>query len=175
MFEPNKQYNSKLEKTGYKYFNYLLGKIDGEEVPFYTNSSTGDSVYQESGTIYKNILPTKNYTRSLDSVIMENNLPYPDFLKLDTQGSDLDILKGSTRALKETKLVVIELPIVVYNLNAPFIGEILEFMDLSDFIPIGVTEIHIMQKVFVQIDIAFLHKKDFDMIFYPHNNFWHRN
>jgi len=84
LFEPNQYHNPKLEKTGYKYFNYLLGKIDGEEVPFYSNSSTGDSVYQEVGPIYKNILPKKTTTRSLDSVIIENNLPYPDFLKLDT-------------------------------------------------------------------------------------------
>lgn len=105
MFEPNQYHNPRIEKTGYKYFNYLLGKIDGVEVPFYANFSVGDSVYREVGLAYKNTSPKLTTTRFLDSVIRENNLPNPDFLKLDTQGSDLDILKGATRALKETKFL----------------------------------------------------------------------
>ncbi len=175
LFEPNQYHNPKIEKTGYKYFNYLLGKIDGEEVPFFSILGTGDSMYREVGPIYKNILPKLTTIRSLDSVIRENNLPNPDFLKLDTQGSDLDILKGAPKALKEAKLVIIEVPIVIYNLNAPFIGEILEFMDLSDFTPIGVTEVHIRKKVFIQIDIAFLQNKEFEKIFSSRNIFKRKN
>jgi FkbM family methyltransferase len=173
LFEPNQDHTLSIEKTGYKYFNYLLGKIDDEEVPFFANSSTGDSVYREVGSAYKSVLPKLNTTRSLDSVIRENRLPNPDFLKLDTQGSDLDILKGATRALEETKLVVIELPLVVYNLNAPLIGEILEFMDLFDFTPIRLTGVHIRHHVFIQIDIAFLHNKEFKQIFNS-QNIWRR-
>ena len=148
LFEPNNEHNPHLIKTGYKYFNYLLGN-EGKEVPFYSISGTGDSVYREVGPIYKNILAKSITTRSIDSVIKELKLPNPDFLKLDTQGSELDILKGATKTLEETKLVVIEMPIIIYNLNSPTFGEILEFMDLSNFVPIGVTEVHIRKKVFI--------------------------
>ena len=37
---------------------------------------------------------------SLDNILEENNIENPDFIKLDTQGSELDILKGGINTLQ---------------------------------------------------------------------------
>jgi FkbM family methyltransferase len=40
-------------------------------------------------------------TRPLDACLAEHAIDAPDFLELDTQGSELDILQGAARALRE--------------------------------------------------------------------------
>lgn len=171
LFEPNRSHKSNQERERFKYFNCLLWSKDGEEIPFYSNSSTGDSVYKEVGEIYKNVIPQLVKTRTLDSLIQEHRLPQPDFIKLDTQGAELDILKGSKKALELTKLLVIELPVVVYNEKSPTMSEVLDYLDQANFIPIGITEIHIRKKVLVQVDIAFINNREFELIFNTHNIF----
>jgi FkbM family methyltransferase len=44
----------------------------------------------------------------LDDYIALRNLPQPDFLKLDTQASELKILKAATQTLKHTKYILAE-------------------------------------------------------------------
>jgi FkbM family methyltransferase len=44
----------------------------------------------------------------LDTVIAKEQLGPPDLLKVDTQGSELDILRGATRALSQTSLIEVE-------------------------------------------------------------------
>lgn len=128
-------------------------------------------MYKEVGEIYKNVIPQSVKTRTLDSLIQEHRLPQPDFIKLDTQGAELDILKGSKRALELTKLLVIELPVVVYNEKSPTMSEVLDYLDQANFIPIGITEIHIRKKVLIQVDIAFINNREFELIFNTHNIF----
>lgn len=49
-------------------------------------------------------------TFTLDSIL--GHLPYVDLLKLDTQGSEYDILLGSTKVLSNTYKVVVEVEFV---------------------------------------------------------------
>jgi FkbM family methyltransferase len=44
----------------------------------------------------------------LDEVAAKEKLAPPDLLKIDTQGSELDILRGSTNVLRETSLIEVE-------------------------------------------------------------------
>lgn len=47
-------------------------------------------------------------TARLDDFVEINRLPQPDFMKLDTQGSELKILKGSVETLKNTSFLLVE-------------------------------------------------------------------
>jgi hypothetical protein len=102
--------------------------------------------------------------------MQEHHLPQPDFIKLGTQGSELDILRGAVATLKNTKLIVVELSLVKYNDKSPLMRELLDYLDQNYFIPIGVTEIHKRKKVLVQLDIAFLNSNEFKFI-YKENSF----
>lgn len=72
---------------------------------------------------------------SLDS--MENILKdrmKPDFIKIDAEGADLEILKGAKRYLKESCLgVFIEVSFLKRHIKAPLFGEIDQFLKKEGF------------------------------------------
>ena len=164
MFEPNTEHNSELQKQGHSFFNLLLGQHEGKEVDFFSVGNTGDSYYREVNPVYGSSNIKKLKMRTLDSAILEFGLPQPDFLKIDTQGSELDILKGGTIAVKNSKLIIAELPISALNPGSPGIQEFLEFMNHHHFTPVRITEIHDLLGVLVQIDVAFLSAKTFETL-----------
>lgn len=61
----------------------------------------------------ENIVSSNHITHvdvdSLDNLIEENNLPYPDHLKVDIDGSEYSFLVGSPVVLRRAKSMVIEL------------------------------------------------------------------
>jgi FkbM family methyltransferase len=163
LFEPNEEHNTSLNAAGFPYFNVLLSN-SSEVRPFYGSSTSGDSYYPEvspSGAApMVRILPSV----TLDSLVFgsKQNLPIPDLVKIDTQGSELDILEGAREVLMHCSVVILECPIVKYNQGAPDIQKYLDFMFQKNFVPVAVVEIHVLREVFVQIDIAFLSKKVFN-------------
>ena len=92
LFEANEENHKYLEKLKYKSFFCVLSDKT-KEVDFFSNLSTGDSYLIEQTSFYKdNIKKIKKQTITLDELIIKKNLPFPDFIKIDTQGSELDIL-----------------------------------------------------------------------------------
>lgn len=68
-------------------------------------------------------------TQTLDVVVREADLGGPvDFIKLDTQGSELDILAGGAQALATASLVQMELSVLRYNEDAPLLAQAVAFM-----------------------------------------------
>jgi FkbM family methyltransferase len=63
----------------------------------------------------------------------EPGLSRPDFMKLDTQGSELDALKGGQQTLRETSLVEIEVEFVPMYEGQPLFADILQFMTANGF------------------------------------------
>ena len=170
MFEGNPIYKDVLQT--YNEFNYvgILSSPGTDEVEFYNGNDTGDSYYKETTTHYENRKPVKVPARTLQSVVNEFSLPWPDFIKIDTQGSELDIFQGARDILKKTNFVYMECPIIEFNLGAPKITQYLEYMKSCRFVPYDIFEIHKAENVLLQIDIMFvqekMHKKLFGDI--PH-------
>ena len=156
LFEANPEYEEILKQTGQRVFNKLLSNPGRGEVDFYNGTNTGDSYYKETTTIYDDKTSIKMPTVTLDELIEQNNLPIPQLLKLDTQGSELDILKGATKLLGKTELIISELPIIEYNRGAPNISEYLEFFKSHDYIPVDVLEVHRGEETLIQLDILFI-------------------
>ena len=100
--------------------------------------------------------PKKIKMWALDQFIQDHGLPLPDLMKIDTQGAELDILRGAQIVLSNLKILILELPISRLNLKAPKISEILTFLDQLKFVPVGVTEVHKINSTLVQLDMAFL-------------------
>jgi FkbM family methyltransferase len=93
----------------------------------FDNTCTGNSYYRELSHHYKdeNIVVDIITTCTLDDIV--NNEQY-DFIKIDTQGAEIDILRGGLRTLKRAKLVLLETSVIPYNENAPLQREVVEFM-----------------------------------------------
>jgi FkbM family methyltransferase len=158
LFEPNKNHNSQLEKTGFKYFNDVLSD-QCKTIEWFGVGGLGDSYFKESSQSFENVSSIEIVTNTLNSYVADRNLPVPQLLKIDTQGSELDIIAGSCNFISSVKYVLMECPLIEYNLGAPNIQKYLTTMSDLGFVPIDVTEIHYMNGKTVQIDIAFINEQ----------------
>ena len=166
LFEANEENRPFLEKLGYKFFFNVLSDRK-KEVNFFSNISTGDSYLVEQTSFYQNdVKPILRKAITLDELVEKEKLPLPNFLKIDTQGSELDILKGSKKSISTCSLIYLECPIIEYNLNAPNLNQYIEYLNSINFVPLDVCEIHKMDKILIQIDILFI-KKDILNKIYP--------
>ena len=71
---------------------------------------------------------------TLDKLVSKNNIPLPDFIKIDTQGSELDILRGGEKTISNCSLIYLECPIIEYNMGSPNLSEYIEYLNLIDII-----------------------------------------
>ncbi|GAB2180999.1 hypothetical protein DLREEDagrD3_12220 [Denitratisoma sp. agr-D3] len=158
LFEANPAMKPHLEKTGYWYQICALSDKSEEKI-FFSRDGTGDSFYKEK-TWSGQYEEKKLRTLRLDDIVKEHQIPLPDFVKIDTQGSELDILKGGSSVLANTKLLLSETPFTEYNLGAPNIGDYLETYRNLGFTPTAICEIHRKNGNIVQIDILFSRVSD---------------
>jgi FkbM family methyltransferase len=156
LFEPNTQHNKAMSKYG-EVHNITLWKEKGIK-DFYSISESGDSLYQEFSLLYKSVIPKQVPVFSLDEYVNDNGLEYPDLIKLDTQGSELDILAGGLECLSKATAIIVECPLVLYNINAPSINDYISTIIGYGYQPIELTEVHYMDGTMVQIDLAFINK-----------------
>ena len=130
-FEPLKILYDVLD---YKYNIVVLSDEDDKEVKFYQNDllPAGNSYYIETGT--NNIFSKDNYilkkTKKLDTIVKEKQYLYPDLIKIDVQGAELDVIKGALNVFKYAKLLIIEMQHKEYNLNAPNVNITIKYLEM---------------------------------------------
>lgn len=71
---------------------------------------------------------------SLDKLLETNSLKKPDFIKIDTQGYELEILKGAEEALKSAEFVLLEISFLDIYVNCPLVADVLIFMKERGFV-----------------------------------------
>jgi len=163
LFEATEKCTPQLDSKG---FTYFIGALSSEEktVQFYERGTAGDSYYMEKTKFYDDVAPKNVITKTLDGLNEQHNLPSPDFIKIDTQGSELDILEGGKQCLTSASICYLECPILEYNTGAPNIYDYISYMKNHDFIPIHIGEEHITHGALAQIDLLFLKKEIFQSI-----------
>jgi FkbM family methyltransferase len=175
LFEPDKICRDFLENRFKNFKNILIEKIaltgrKAEKKSFITveNNSSYNSLNLKRINFLKNnfkYLLKRIYikTKSINFYIKKYGIP--DFLKIDTQGSELDILAGAESIIDKVDIVYLECPIINYNIGAPSIGEYIAYMKLKRFIPMDVLEIHRSEEVLLQVDILFIHERARNIVF----------
>ena len=155
MFEANTNYREDLDNSGFEYFSYVLAHKTEERL-FWKGDGHGDSLYQDKSEKYQNIAPIRVQAHTLDDVIRTNKLPIPNLLKIDTQGSEIEILLGAKEVLEQINFLYLECPVFNYNEGSPDISEYLQVTSAYGFIPVQIGEIHTTANDYlVQIDILF--------------------
>jgi hypothetical protein len=72
--------------------------------------------------------------QTLDEVVANYPSFYDtDFIKLDVQGYELEVLKGAQRTLNTTELVLMEVSFMQINEGAPLVHDVINFMHERDF------------------------------------------
>jgi FkbM family methyltransferase len=133
-------------ERGLKYHIGLLSNETGKELDFYQNDyhPGGNSYYKENSDV--NPEASKYFNEShrrrlksvtLDALVRLKPLPIPDLIKMDVQGAELDVLKGSVETIKNIKHIILELQVVEYNKGAPLRDEVIKYMDEQGFDCLG--------------------------------------
>ena len=164
LFEGCSDNNSR--NTEASYHNVLLGKEESV-VDFhcvgadYIYGNTGNSIYVELTDNYvgSNYTTRRHPITMLDKYVSSNGIPYPDFIKIDVQGAELDVLEGGKECLKHATMVLLEVSLHRYNAGAPLFAEVVRYMDDHGFEAIDILEMHnIYGYSSLQVDILFAKK-----------------
>lgn len=135
----------------------LLGEFPNEKVKFF-EMETGSSIYEEQTRFPRKVKYLQMNT--LDNIVQEYELKGTCFIKLDVQGSELDVLKGATSILKKTEFLLLEISTLNYNKDAPIFSEVIQFLDSLNFILFDICdERRNKQKVLFQVDLLFVNNK----------------
>ena len=116
LFEGNTECEKLYQKQLYDYQIKLLGKINGTTKFYKTKWSpicSGNSIYKENSSTYneKNLIVEELPIYKLDDCV--NGIF--DLIKIDTQGSELDIINGGLRTFSNAKVVIAEVSLTNYN------------------------------------------------------------
>ena len=147
MIEANVDKTDILKKTNIPFKISLLGHKDGLNVDYYKTNyvhNTGNSIFKEN-TVYFNDENCKTVNipmKTLDTLVYENGLRDIDFIKMDVQGSELNILKGASNLLKTIDYILIEMQIDEYNQNSPKFTEVFKFLNKNGYYICDLFEIH---------------------------------
>lgn len=162
LFEAAEKHIDKIKQTGMPFHMGILGDEDGKKINFYESkvnyeSGNGDSYYKENTKVYSDeyIIKNEMTMKKLDTVIQEKKWPYADIIKIDTQGSELDILKGADTCLELAKFVLVECSVQEYNSNCPKIDDIISFLSKYNFSIFDIYQCQYHNGQLLQIDIMF--------------------
>jgi FkbM family methyltransferase len=140
-----------LSTTGFSIYNTLLGDEDGKIVTFYKTKDslgcTGNSYYREKTIHYTDdhVIKVNKKMITLDTLFKDKEIKF-DFAKLDTQGSELDILRGGQKTLSTCKYILIEVSIKYYNEGIPLKDDIINFMKDFSYNKYEVLDKHIWEQ-----------------------------
>ena len=157
MIEANADHIEDLKKVG-PYMLALLSK-DDEEVDYYMcedkDNNHGNGIYKENTNVpFKSI---KRRTTTLDSLLPGQRF---DLIKLDVQGSELDIIQGSPGFIHQAKYLWLELQPHNYNIGAPSAGKVIGYLNQIGFEMITMDEVNTGNGVIMGMDVIFVNVRN---------------
>jgi len=166
MVEANPLHESALDRLAMMNGdNYLIAALGDEEreVTFYTRSdkphTEGNSYYKEHNfwDIPQLVQETKVTLQKLDNLFEDNTVF--DIIKVDTQGSEIDILKGGKDLVSKARVVILEVSFIPYNEGAPTDQETMDYMNEIGFEERMSVGEHYDGDTIVQKDLIFTNKE----------------
>jgi FkbM family methyltransferase len=159
LIEGNAKCEGYLKETGQEYRICLLSDSN-KSVDFYcmknADTATGNSYYRELTDFYKNPDVVKMQTEMLDNIVDPNKVY--DFIKIDVQGAELDVIQGGSSTFSKASYVHMEVAIEPYNENAPLWDTVISFMHnigFKNFIKIQ-DIVHPINRNVMQHDVLFM-------------------
>ena len=144
-FEIDKKVCDKMNSEaseGIKYYPYALGKANEKKKLYNTQAPMCTSLYKPNEkliSLYNNLHfaylknETEIETITLDNFISKNSIDNLDFIKIDTQGSELDIFNGGKNSLKNVVKIICEVEFVPIYEDQPLFGDVNKFLNENGF------------------------------------------
>lgn len=115
--------------TRIKIHPVLLGAEGRNDVPFELLDG-GSTTFHELTEFPREIVNLQMFT--LDECL-DDTVEGPVLLKIDAQGSELEILKGAPKILAKVDALVLEVATLPYNQGAPLFAEVVEALTKLNF------------------------------------------
>jgi len=119
--------------------NYYIGLLSRNNAvySFYSRredpTCTGNSIYRELTPFYSDDqLAVKKMQGIMLADLFEEDSEF-DLIKIDTQGSELDIISGGIGLCKKAKGILLEVSLTQYNENSPLYDEVIDYMKAIGF------------------------------------------
>lgn len=118
----------------------------------------GSSLYQEDEDSDVNGVERTIPGMTLDDICLERGTEGPYLIKIDTQGSELEVLKGTQTVLKDTEFVILEVSFFEFFKGGPQVYDCLSFMKNLGFVPYDIFDLQyrLLDGAMSQVDIAFV-------------------
>jgi FkbM family methyltransferase len=145
----------------------LLGPENRDDVPFNEcdTAPTGSSVLAFASREPLTFHVIRRRMETLDSVFVNAGIAGPDFLKLDVQGFELEVLKGAPKALAAAEAVLLEVSTIAQYKGAPLFHEVVAFMNARGYHVYDICTLmrQRVENTLVQVDVIFV-KADSSLI-----------
>ena len=164
-FEPIKEIYEKQKKffsnkKNISFFNFALGERSLTKTLNITKRKDSSSFFEINNNIKNtdHLVDEKREIKikSLDEIMKNKYLIKPILAKIDVQGYELEVLKGSKNLLKQIKYIIIEVSENEIYKGQALANKIIKYLDDMDFKPLKETKIYkISGTEFKQKDILF--------------------
>ena len=139
-FEPQIKYLNLqkviLGRKKIKYFNFGLGNVKKKTNFFITNREDSSSFLkpiQLKVDKYKTKKIVKMSIKRLDKIIKKKEIKRPSIMKLDVQGYELEVLKGSKKILKNIDFIITEISFKQIYKKQTTKKKLLQFLNRNHF------------------------------------------
>ena len=173
LFDANKLNESKLTllKNKYKNITYKICLLSNsiKKLKFF-NMGYGSSVYEEKTNFSRKI-------EYINSSTLENELSFlnisssNNIIKLDVQGSEIDIIEGLGKNISNFEIIILETSVKEYNKGAPLFIDVINFMDKKNYSLYDICDLKRLgfeRSFLIQLDAVFIKKNspllNFDLI-----------
>ena len=165
-FEPQIKYLNLqkiiLEGKKVKYFNFGLGNIK-KKTNFYITNREDSSSFLKPTQIKMDKYKTKQIQKisitKLDEIIKKSEIKRPSIMKLDVQGYELEVLKGSKKLLKNIDFIITEISFKKIYKNQVNRKRLFKFLNNNNFKSKKILNISKMNNKLFQGDELFARDK----------------
>jgi FkbM family methyltransferase len=121
------------------------------------------NVYETASSVLVEHHATNAQTKTvklnrLDDLLTGSSFKKPDFIKIDTQGYELEILKGGEETLSHAEFILLEVSFLDIYVNCPLVADTIDFMKNRGFVVYDIcTLMHRpLDKALFQSDFLFI-------------------
>jgi len=161
LVEPNPFCEPDLAAMPFERHMVAASHENGEAELFLTREwlqSTGTSLYRENTDFFRDDVTIRRVVPKarLDDLMAGRRF---DFVKIDTQGAELDVLRGGEAVLRQADYILLEISVVNFNEGAPPAELVFAQLQAMGFVPADVTDFHRLRGVhdggLLQLDFLF--------------------
>ena len=161
LLEPNPFCQADLARLGFEQHAVAASSAPGRAEMFLSTEwlqSTGASLYRENTAHFRDEVVMKQAVEKvrLDDLFAGRRF---DFVKIDTQGAELDVILGGANLLSQASYILVEISLVEYNIGGATAEAVFAKLDELGFHCTEVTEFHRLKGVangnLLQMDFLF--------------------